>query len=167
MKKTMTWEWRLSMRRSTAIHSGNGRGFGSARLRFSRPGKRRKAPRTSKRIHGAIDDATARMTQRIESPTRRKLAHLSARLHLISEKAQRPLIQTRAYHRICAVVLSMNRPTVEAPLSARALAEVLNEANIRPEIMTMPTFVALTTDRWVVAWVPRHGWSASSRPLRQ
>ena len=46
----------------------------------------------------------------------------------------------------------------EARLDAHTLAEVLNAMHVRPEIMGMRTFVALTNDRWEVVWVPQTGW---------
>lgn len=48
-------------------------------------------------------------------------------------------------------------------LKARMLADILNEANVRPHIMGMPTFVALTTEEWELTWSPREGWMAQER----
>jgi hypothetical protein len=54
----------------------------------------------------------------------------------------------------------MDTDTREARHDARTLAEVLNAMHVRPEIMGMRTFVALTTDRWQVVWLPQSGWTA-------
>ena len=47
--------------------------------------------------------------------------------------------------------------------SASEVADVLNAIGVRPEIMGMPTFVALTNDRSVIVWVPNGGWKAAGR----
>jgi hypothetical protein len=57
----------------------------------------------------------------------------------------------------------MDRPALQGSLSARALAEILNEADVSPEIMGMATYVALKADRWMLTWTPRNGWMSQGR----
>ena len=51
----------------------------------------------------------------------------------------------------------------EARFDVHTLAEVLNAMRIHPEIMGMPTFVALTSGQWQVVWLPQTGW----KPIRR
>ena len=57
---------------------------------------------------------------------------------------------------------SMDTDIREARLDAQTLAEVLNAMRIQPQIMGMPTFVALTNGHWQVVWLPQTGW----KPVR-
>jgi hypothetical protein len=57
----------------------------------------------------------------------------------------------------------MERPALHGSLSARALAEILNEADVSPEIMGMATYVALKAERWMLTWTPRQGWMSQAR----
>jgi hypothetical protein len=61
----------------------------------------------------------------------------------------------------------METDTREHYLTPHELADVLNAMGIRPEIMAMPTFVALKSDECQVVWLPRFGWIPVAEPRRK
>lgn len=51
----------------------------------------------------------------------------------------------------------------ERPLSQQSVADILNNMGVRPEIMSLPTFVSLKSASGEIVWLPQLGWMAVAK----